>query len=239
LAVPRKITPFKFKQFEVHHDRSMKVGTDAVLLGSWVNVEGANRILEVGTGSGVIALMLAQRTLADVQIHAVEMEHDAVCQARENVERSPWPEKIKVHHQPFQSFAGPGMFDLIVSNPPYFVNSQRPPSEKRSQARHTEALSYDELLDGAVNLMAQTGRLAVVLPTVEGMHFLSLAKERNLYTIRQLAFFSRQGKPQERWLFECAFGPAEPVSGTLILHTDGEEWSQDYKNLARDFYLKA
>lgn len=216
----------------------MKVGTDAVLLGAWTNVASAKTILEVGTGSGVISLILAQRTIPSVKIHAIEIEQDDAEQAEENIRQSPWSEKIKIHHQAFQSFFSANVFDLIVSNPPYFVNSQLPPSGKRSQARHTNSLSYAELIKGAIQLLGPSGRLAVVLPTEEGKYFQSLARENNFHVTRQLAFFSRQGKPQERWLIEFSLRATELISETLILHGKGEEWSDDYKKLTKDFYLR-
>ena len=109
---------FHFKQFSVRHDRStMKVGTDGVLLGAWVNVDDSKRILDIGTGSGVIALMLAQRTTSDVLIDAVEVESDDAAQAKENVLQSPWPRRIDVHHTPIQNFHSDECYDLIVSQP--------------------------------------------------------------------------------------------------------------------------
>jgi len=235
----KKVTPFKFKQFIVHHDRcSMKVGTDSVLLGAWVNVKGIKNILEVGAGSGVISLMLAQRTTADTNIEAIEIEKEDVLQAKENIARSPWPEKITTYHLAFQNFTSSKLFDLVISNPPYFNNSHLPPSEKRSQARHTGSLSYASLISLTIKLLNPSGKLAVILPFEEGKQFQSLAKEKNLHASRILAFHSREGKPQERWLFEFAFGPTELSTEKLILHEVGEDWTEDYKVLMKDFYLK-
>lgn len=216
----------------------MKVGTDAVLLGAWVAIANAKTILEVGAGSGVISLMLAQRTSPEATLTTIEIEKDDAGQAQENVARSPWPEKIKVVHQSFQEFSSHQKFDLIISNPPYFINSHLPPSAKRSVARHTNSLSYPELIAKAKQLLGPSGRLAVVLPFEEGKYFQARAKESGLHVIRQLAFYSRQGKPQERWLFEFAFAPEEFTIETLILHGKGEDWSDDYKMLTKDFYLK-
>ncbi|MBK5279129.1 MAG: methyltransferase [Bacteroidia bacterium] len=232
-------TPFKFKQFTVHHDRcSMKVGTDAVLLGAWVNIVNTENILEVGAGSGVISLMLAQRTSGEAKIEAIEIEKENAKQAQENVAGSPWPEKIKVRHQSLQNFVASETYDLIVSNPPYFINSQLPPSRKRSQARHIGSLSYSELISQSLNLLSSSGRLAVVLPFEEGKKFQSLAHINELHTIRQLSFFSRKGKPQERWLFEFSFKPNEIITESLTLHNKGEDWSDEYKKLTKEFYLK-
>ena len=215
----------------------MKVGTDAVLLGAWVNILNTKNILEVGTGSGVISLMLAQRTLPETKIVAIEIELDDATQAQENIARSLWPEKIKVHHQSLQTFNTLNAFDLIVSNPPFFINSQLPPSDKRSQARHTGSLNYSTLITHSTKLLSPSGRLAVILPYEEGKLFESLAKENNLFLIRQLSFFSRQGKPQERWLFEFALMPEIFMPENLILHGIGEEWSADYKRLTKNFYI--
>jgi len=178
----------------------MKVGTDAVLLGSWVNVEGAKRILDVGTGSGIIALMLAQRTDEDVKIDAIEIEKNDAAQASENILSSPWPDKISVRHTSVQEFHTDLRYDLIVSNPPYFINSLLPPSQERTTARHANDLSFDELISHSLRLLKPEGRLAVILPFAEGNIFKSLARQNQLHLIRETAFHSRKEKPQERWL---------------------------------------
>jgi tRNA1Val (adenine37-N6)-methyltransferase len=229
---------FHFKKFRIAHDRSThKVGTDGVLLGAWVAIENVNRILDIGTGTGVIALMVAQRTPPEVQIDAVEFEKEDAAQATENVLQSPWPGKIKVYHTAIQDFHPDKKYDLMVSNPPYFVNSSLPPEKKRSQARHTRELSFEDLLYSAHRLLAPSGRLAVILPFEEGLTFLELAKGRHLYCQRQCAFRSRSHKPIERWLFE--FGDRERafVNEELVLYDDGEAWSAQYRRITQDFYL--
>ena len=216
----------------------MKVGTDAVLLGSWVNVFGVQRILDIGTGCGVIALMLAQRTSEKVKIVAIEPDHDSVIQAMENVSHSPWPTKIAVHATNLANFKSPDQFDLIVSNPPFFINSQLPPLPQRSNARHTHSLSHEELIESLIPLLSKNGRFAIILPTEEGIQFQKLAGAFQLHVHRHLGFFSREGKPQERSLLEFSFGQKEVVSETLVLHKTGEDWSEAYRELTRDFYLK-
>ena len=169
---------FHFKKFSVAHDKSThKVGTDGVLLGAWVSLEEVQRILDVGTGTGVISLMLAQRTPETVTIDAVEIEEDDALQAAENVRQSPWPEKIKVYHKTIQAFSPGKKYDLIISNPPFFVESWLPPEKKRSQARHTEQLSFEELLESATRLLSANGRLAVILPFQEGLQFIESARQ--------------------------------------------------------------
>ena len=235
----RKKDIFHFKQFSVQHDRSsMKVGTDAVLIGAWTSLHKPKRILEVGTGSGVISLMLAQRTDHDTHIDAIDISPDDCEQARENVLRSPWPQKITVQHQALQQFQPPGEYDLIISNPPYFNKSQLPPSSKRSAARHTHALSYPDLLTHSKRLLQPDGRLAVILPSEEGNQFTALASEAGLNCIRRLAFYSRREKPQERWLLEFSYGQKEiREDEPLCLHAEGETWSPEYIELTKDFYL--
>jgi tRNA1Val (adenine37-N6)-methyltransferase len=231
---------FHFKQFRVAHDRSThKIGTDGVLLGAWVGVEDATNMLDIGTGSGVIALMLAQRTAQHVRIDAIEIEEEDAAQAIENVKHSPWPQKINVIHSSVQKFAPGNKYDLIVSNPPYFIKSWLPPDEKRSQARHTHELTFEELLHFASHWLTDDGKLAVILPYQEGQQFMAAAQNYNLYPCKQLHFRSRQNKPVERLLTELKKQRQELITEELVLHGEGEEWSEDYKKLTRDFYLKA
>jgi len=217
---------------------AMKVGTDAVLLGVWVNVEVASRILDVGTGCGIIALMLAQRTSHEVMIEGIEVEAIDAEQAQENVNNSPWANRVHIHSVALQDFHSTTQFDLIVSNPPYFINSQLPPTAHRAKARHTHSLSFEELITHSLQLLNANGRLAVVLPFEEGNLFQSLAEQHGLFPNRRLAFYSRQGKPQERWLLEFSKSKLPVKEEQLILHGEGETWSEDYQNLARAFYLK-
>jgi tRNA1Val (adenine37-N6)-methyltransferase len=230
---------FHFKQFSISHDRSThKIGTDGVLLGAWVNVQNSSRILDIGTGTGVIALMLAQRTGNDSKIDAVEIEKTDADQARENVKQSPWPEKVKVIHSSIQNFSPGYKYDLIISNPPYFINSWRPPENKRSQARHTDKLSFEELLQSSLKLLQESGKFAVILPYEEGLHFIDLARNFRFYPARQVSLRSRVNKPIERLLLEFSHEHVGNLTGDLILHSEGNEWSDEYRALTRDFYLK-
>jgi tRNA1Val (adenine37-N6)-methyltransferase len=233
-------THFHFKQFTVRHDRStMKVGTDGVLLGAWADIANSKHILDIGTGSGVIALMLAQRTASDVMIDAVEVEKEDAEQAEENVEHSPWPQRIKVHASSIQNYKSDELYDLIVSNPPYFNNSAKPPNEKRIQARHTTTLPYDVLLRHVKQLLKPSGKLAVILPFTEGIEFETLASQEDLFCVRKTAFRTRREKPIERWLMEFSQSKKMLVEHEILLYNDGLEWSDDYLRLTRDFYLKA
>jgi len=234
----KKLPPFQFKKFSIHHERcSMKVGTDAVLLGSWVDVSNAKTILDVGTGSGVIALMLAQRTDDNVCIDAIEIEENDVSQAKENVSHSFWPKKVSVFEESIQEFEPAVKYDLIVSNPPYFTNSLLPPTVHRKRTRHTEQLTFEELIAHSIRLLNPTGTLVVILPVQEGNDFKQLALKKGLHVKRQLAFHSRREKPQERWLFEFGFEQFKPKEEKMILYESGDLKSSDYINITKDFYL--
>jgi tRNA1Val (adenine37-N6)-methyltransferase len=232
-------THFHFKKFSVAHDQStMKVGTDTVLLGAWTNVDHASSVLEIGTGNGTIALMLAQRTPDDVRIDAVEIESSDAFQAGQNFLQSPWAHKIRTHHTSIQKFNKETKYDLIVTNPPYFINSQSPPDEKRHQARHTINLTHDELISSTLRLLKNDGRLSLILPYTEGHQFVDLAKKNSLFCTRQFSFRTRQEKPIERWLMEFRRHQYPPETGEILLYEKEEEWSVSYKELTRGFYLK-
>jgi tRNA1Val (adenine37-N6)-methyltransferase len=222
----------------------MKVGTDAVLLGAWVDISNTNRILDIGTGCGIIALMLAQRTNESVCIEGIDLDEQSLAEANENLQRTRWRNRVLFHRQSLQNFNPTNKYDLIVSNPPYFINSQLPPVMHRAKARHTHSLSYEELIAHSQKLLTTDGRLAVILPFEEGKIFCLLAENLGLYLNRQLAFYSRKEKPQERWLFEFSllksgrFNEATSKSDKLVLHGEGETWTEEYKKLTRDFYLK-
>lgn len=229
---------FYFKQFHIHHDRcAMKVGTDSVLLGAWVNIEGAKRILDIGTGSGVIALMLAQRTPADVDIHGVEIDHEAYAQACLNVRESPWPERIKCYHRPIQQFDEIRSFDLVVCNPPYFVNSKPSPYLKRTQARHHADLRYEELVCGIKRLLKKSGRFAVILPYPEGTNFIILASKAGLVCSRKWSFRSLETKPVSRLLLEFSYTSSVPEIAEITLYTQDGNWTESYTKLVTPFYL--
>ena len=229
---------FHFKQFSVKHDRcAHKVGTDGVLLGAWVDVRGAHRILDIGTGSGVIALMLAQRSLPHAHIDAVEISLEDCEQAKENVAKSPWSHKIIIENQALQKF-DTDPYDLIVSNPPFFIDSAKPPAEERMRARHAELLPPKELLAHAQRLLNPQGKLCLVLPVTEAQNFIALAKGQGWHCSRLCEFRARANKPPERLLFQLQLTKHPFQNESLILYEQGEEWTIAYKNLTRDFYLR-
>lgn len=231
---------FHFKGFSLSDQNSThKIGTDGVLLGAWVDIREARCILDVGCGSGVITLMLAQRTSEFVKIDAIDINQTDVTQALENVKNSPWPHKITVSHAAFQQWLPSYRYDLIVSNPPYFMNSWLPPDENRKKARHTNELTFEELAGSSHKLLSSDGRLAVVLPPTEADIFKEIANRYEMHLGRSLSFRSRQHKPVERVLMEFHRRHVSTQSENLVLYSEGENWSPEYRTLTKDFYLKA
>lgn len=213
-----------------------RVGTDGVLLGAWVDVTDCRTILDVGAGTAIIALMLAQRT--DAEIRALEPDTEAFLIAQANIETSPFNNKLLVHQTTLQNFSTEGKFDLIVCNPPYFEKSLKPPTAARQNQRHTDALPFTDLINKSKSLLQPTGRLAVVMPYWEGNRFKDLAAHNNLHLSRTCAVTAKAGKPQERWLLEFSLAPSALRHEVLTLMDTTGQWTPEYQQLTRSFYLK-
>jgi len=238
---------FRFKQFAICQDRcAMKVGTDGVLLGAWASVRPSDRrVLDIGTGTGLIALMMAQRTArpgdasgAEPLIVGIDVEQ--VAQARENAAASPWGGRILFAQCPVQEFSAGERFDLIVSNPPFFVDSLTCPDACRTTARHAVQLSYGELCAAVVRLLAPGGRFAVVLPLPESERFLSVCRGA-LFVRRRTEVRTTPRRAPKRVLLEFAARPSgeAPERTELVVGTGAhEEYTPEYRALTRDFYLK-
>jgi tRNA1Val (adenine37-N6)-methyltransferase len=233
-------TSFTFKKFTVNHDLcAMKVGVDGVLLGAWAPVKNAARILDIGTGSGLIALMLAQRS--EAEITAIDLDEGAIRQAEINFEQSQWIERLKLIHQSFQDFVDskPVFFDLIVSNPPYFVDSLKAPDDSRALARHADSLCQEELLSGSVKILKKTGRICLILPVNEGLQCVKLAEKFQLNCLQKVFVYSKPDKPAKRILLEFGFSNDETVESSLTIENETRHsWSDEYISLTKDFYLK-
>jgi len=230
---------FQFKQFTVWHDRcAMKVGTDAVLLGAWMKVEGARRMLDIGCGCGLIALMAAQRN-EEGRVVAVEIDAEAASQAQENVDKSPWTNRIEVVQTDICTFQSEEKFDVIFSNPPYFVDSLKCPDKQRSNARHTDTLGFDDLMRCAASLLSADGEVSVVVPMEAALSLKAAAISHRLYLSRETHVFTKPSSSAKRALL--AFKPMlpeEPVSPqALVLHPSSGEWGDEYKRMVNDFYL--
>lgn len=233
---------FAFKQFSIRQEKcAMKVGTDAVLLGAWAKTYGARRILDIGTGTGVIALMLAQKSGASID--AIEIDSVSCEEARENVRQSPWPDRVRVHHISLQDFAKmqDERYELIVSNPPYFNDSLPATEESRTKARHTVLLPFSDLVSGAAKLLAKDGKFCVILPPREGEKFREIAASKGLHLTRITRVKTTPEKTEKRWLMQFAFKAKQQVSdSTLIIEKDNlnaQHYSDEYRELTKDYYL--
>ena len=231
---------FTFKQFFVAHDRcAMKVGTDAILLGAWAPVAGVRRILDIGSGSGLIALMLAQRTPSPVEIDAVELESEAAQQAQENVRQSPWPARIQVHQQDIARWAErcDQRYSLIVSNPPYFAPGVACSSAARDSARATSTLDHQTLLRSAALLIEEEGMFCVVLPTATGETFISQALADGWHLRFRLDVAEYAHRPPHRVLLAFSPQAGETLLERLAIRAPDTHYSDDWCCLTRAFYL--
>lgn len=231
---------FRFKQFTVWHDQcAMRVNTDGVLLGAWANTQNPLKILDIGAGTGIIALMLAQR-FPSALVHGIEIEENAYKQALSNVEVSHWKHRIEIFPGDFGNFYGhcDHRYDMIVSNPPYFSNSLRSSTTEKKTARHNDALPFEVLLKGVSSLLTPKGTFSVILP-VENSDFLNEAFIHELKCRRCLLVRSSPSKKVIRQLLEFEknySGPCE--TSELTIHQQSGDYSHPYKDLTKDFYLK-
>lgn len=213
----------------------MKVGTDGVLLGAWVQAGEAKRVLDIGTGTGLIALMMAQKSTASVD--AIDIDSAACEQARQNARNALWADRIRVTHASLQDFKPGYRYDLIVSNPPYFIDSFEASGEARNMARSaSHSLSYDELLQGVVRLLHITGRFCVILPFKEGRIFRDKAEQNGLFCNHLVNVKTGRDKPWKRVLMEFSRQEEELVEEELVIHYDERQFTEAYKALTRDFY---
>lgn len=252
-------TGFQFKQFFVKHDRcAMKVGTDGVLLGCWcpvpttireireIRTEQSFAILDIGTGSGLIALMLAQRC-PEAQIDAIDIDADAVAQARENFATSPWAERLHVSQCSLQEWKmvngkceNGKLYDCIVSNPPYFVNSLKNPDTARCTARHNDTLPFSDLIAESAKRLAPEGTLAVIVPAEADQELQALARQHGLQCTQRCYVHPKPGRPAKRVLIawqQTIREIREIRTEQLTLEDEHGGRSLDYQQLTKDFYL--
>jgi tRNA1Val (adenine37-N6)-methyltransferase len=230
--------PFSFKQFAVQQsDNVMKVGTDGVLLGAWVDTESAKTILDIGTGTGMIAIMCAQKN-AEATIDAVEIEESAYLLATENMAACPWHNRLKVFHASIQDFAlvRDIQYDLIVSNPPFFTGGTFSQNEERNQMRHTIKLPSGELLQAVRRLLTKTGRFCVILPYLEGLRFQEQAIQYGFFCTHQTNVIPTPEKGIERLLLQFERMGKEMITDQLILE-DNNAYTEEAAALTRAFYL--
>lgn len=230
---------FSFKQFTINQEKSaFKVGTDGVLLGASADIDGVKTILDVGTGTGLISIMLAQR--CDAAIIAIEPDDNSFIQSCENVNICKWHNRINVEHTRFQDFnPESGEFDMVVMNPPYFNNSIKNPDPHKSAARHNDYLTTDDILSNTSRLLKEDGHLQVIMPFVEGNVFIAEANKYGFYCNRILKIKPTPSSEIRRLILTFnRFQEKATESFLTIEHGKRHEFTEEYINLTKDFYLK-
>lgn len=228
---------FQFKQFTIEPgEAGMPVSTDGVLLGAWAQLGENFHLLDIGTGTGLLALMCAQRQ-PDLTIEAIDIEETAIKSATRNIVSSPWKSRIQIKHSDLVAFTPRKKFDLIICNPPYFNSGETSKRESRAIARHTETLNHLSLLQHSKKLLCHHGKASFILPIDEGKLFIQHAKQEHWHLSRLCEVKPTERKPVHRLLIELSLEPSQcEYSNLTIRH--GDEYSQQFIALTKEFYLK-
>lgn len=229
---------FRFKQFTVQQDRcAMKVSTDGVLFGAWVDYAGAARILDIGTGTGLLALIAAQRN-AMARIDAVEIDAEAASQAAENAAASPWSDRVRIHAMDVRRLHSAEPFDLVVCNPPYYADYSRSPDVRIDLAKHSGELRFDALVAAVERLLAPAGRFALILPLNREQELLTLAARVGLPPVRRCVVRYVPHRPPKRVLLELDRSGRPPRAEELCVERSGPfDYSPEYRALLADLML--
>lgn len=229
---------FHFKHFSLYHDRStMKVGTDAVLLGAWVDVKPTDWVLDIGTGCGILPLMLAQKGVA--KVHAVDLDEASAVEAAENFQASQWSRQLFAFHADIRKFTMQCAYDLVISNPPFFINSYKSDTDRKNQARHTDtSLSFVELASAVKRLLKPEGRFVLVLPERESHDFVPIAEKYHLFVHKCQVIVPMEGKEANRVNLELRLGKPETVQVTeLVMRKADNSFTEAYNDVVKPYYL--
>jgi tRNA1Val (adenine37-N6)-methyltransferase len=233
--------PFRFKQFRVAQDQcAMKIGTDAVLLGAWTGLDSQpNSILDIGAGTGILALIMAQRSTAEL-IDAIEIDDDAYEQCVENFETSDWGDRLFCYHASLDEFTEEieDQYDLIISNPPFYTDTFKTENEVRNQARFEDAMPFNELLKSVSQLLSPTGHFNVVIPFSEETSFIELAAKEGLYPSKILSIRGQKSSPLKRSMICFTFKKQAIETRELVIEIARHQYTKEYTLLTKDFYLK-
>ncbi|MDG1014978.1 MAG: methyltransferase [Flavobacteriaceae bacterium] len=233
--------PFYFKKFSISQDRcAMKVGTDSVLLGAWSSLNHSPKtILDIGSGTGILALILAQRSFAEI-IDAIEIEAEAYKQCVHNFESSNWADRLFCYHASLEEFIVEidESYDLIISNPPFYTDNFKSGNKVRDKARFEEALPFKELLNSASKLLSKTGQINIIIPFKEETNFISLAEKVGLFPSRITRVRGQKDSPLKRSLICLTFKPQKIDINELAIEINRHQYTDEYIDLTKDFYLK-
>jgi len=233
--------PFQFKEFSIDQDRcAMKIGTDGVLLGAWTSIQDPYSILDIGAGTGILALMLAQRSDAE-QIDALEIDEDAYEQCVDNFENSSWADRLFCYHAALDEFTEEmedEKYDLIISNPPFYTEDYKSGDTARNMARFAESLPFEELIKFVSELLSEEGSFAVIIPYSEEKYFLKLSEKVNLFPNRITRVRGTENSPLKRSLLQLSFTEKPFSSNELILEVSRHQYTQEYQKMVAPFYLK-
>ncbi|MDM1073341.1 methyltransferase [Empedobacter brevis] len=230
--------PFRFKQFEIFQDKTaMKVGTDGVLLGAWSNLETGDNILDIGAGTGLISLMLAQR-FPNSRVDAIEIDYDAFLQAKENFEHSIFSERLKIKNTSLQVYSCDKKYDLIVSNPPFFTVNNSVDFDARKQARQQETLTFAELIEKSAKLLHKEGVASFIIPYDQMDVFCEKTAQNDLKLSRIVYVKGNSSSPIKRVLLEFSFQERIVRKEELVIERERHQYTNEYISLTKDFYLK-
>ena len=237
MSKPKPYKDFKFKQFSIQHkNAAMKIGTDGILLGAWADVSNSSSLLDIGTGTGIIAIMQAQKN-NKLSIDAIEVEKSACIDAEININNCNWSKNIHLHHCSLSSFHPNKTYDCIISNPPFFVNSLKSNSNERSNARHTQSLHFDHILEFSFKHLSKHGNLSLILPVEQGDLCTINADKLGLFLTRKCNVFPNPLKDKHRLLLEFSKTKKKTIENNLIIETKKRhEYTKEYISLTRGFY---
>lgn len=234
-------TTFNFKQFKIEQDRcAMKIGTDAVLLGAWTPIiNNPYNILDIGTGTGILSLMLAQRSNAE-QIDALEIDENAYEQATDNFEESLWNDRLFCFHAGLDEFMDEpeDEYDLIISNPPFYTEDYKTENTQRDLARFEDALPFEDLIEAADLLLSESGIFSVIIPFKEEVRFITLANDFELYPLKITHVKGTPTTEIKRSLLAFTRIKQTTIIDELIIETARHQYTSEYIELTKDFYLK-
>jgi tRNA1Val (adenine37-N6)-methyltransferase len=230
--------PFRFKQFAVTQGRcAMKVNTDGVLLGAWAHIKGADTILDIGTGTGVIALMMAQKN-GTADIDAIDIDEEAFTQSTMNFNATVWADRLHPHHMSLQRFSAPIKYDVIISNPPYFINDYASEDHRSNVAKHGTELTYEDLVAGICRLMNDNGKAFLVLPYFNVPVFETIAAKGNLFITKRADVVAVTGKKCYVTLLQLEKTTKAYTIDTIQIQNPDNTFTEQYKSITKEFYLK-